>query len=549
MILGKVRNLISKNPFYIDQRNKKDCTGCGVCVAVCKNGAIQFSLDEEGFRYPYINKELCINCGCCDNICSFLKDINKRNYSDEKINKEKIVQLGRHVDINVVNRSRSGGIFVALSDRVLSLNGSVYGVLINEKLQAIYSEAEDIRTRDKMCGSKYVQSFFDVKLFGKIERELIVGKYIMFTGTPCQVAAIKSYLNKDYDNLLCMDIVCHGVLSPLMLSSYIKAWEEIANAKCKYIDFRNKKKYGWRAHYETMYMDCGKEKKSIDSNLYASILYCHNALRPCCYQCPYKSQERQGDVSLGDCWGVEKVEKKFDDNMGCSIVFINTEKGKQWFDSIRAQLDTVESHMNEELFQIPLHKSFEVDMSEREYFWKVFFEYGIKRVMLVYGRAAEGLIYDNENLKRDFLKISNRNVSSEDLKKKKKIIPFGAGNIAKKYIPLIDLKRYTIVEIWDNYSNDKMLFGNNIVRPHAINNEDNIFVLLFIDNYMGVKEDLKELGIKEHFIIHYRKFLEMDLVPFYERHEEILNEKNRWIYEEMRSIYYEGNRNLNFSLC
>lgn len=174
-----------------------------------------------------------------------------------------------------------------------------------------------------MRGSKYIQSKIG-DTFRNVKSDLVAGHEIIFSGTSCQVAGLKQFLGKDYENLLCIDIVCHGVPSPKVWKAYLAWHERNNNSLIQSVDFRNKGKFGWRDHVETLTF---LNLKSIDSKVFRSIFYGHAVLRPCCYECPYKSNRHPVDVTIADYWGIEKVAPEFDDNKGVSLVLVNNEYG------------------------------------------------------------------------------------------------------------------------------------------------------------------------------------------------------------------------------
>ena len=508
-----------------------DCVGCSACEAICKFGAIKMKSDSEGFLYPEVDSYKCNACGRCIQVCSFFNDKQKRNCYDEKINPNRVIYLGRHISNRVIEESRSGGIFTALSDVVISLGGVIYGVVMDNEMKAVHMKTNSQLIRDKMRGSKYVQSYIDSSIYKEIETYLVRNTYVMFSGTSCQVAALKSYLGREYDNLLCVDVVCHGVVSPRIFKEYINQWESITLSKCTGIDFRNKK-FGWKEHYETLYMrDEAGDSFSIDSFLYRNIFYSHYALRKSCYSCPYKTQEHPGDITIGDCWGIENVEKKFDDNRGCSIIFVNSQKGEKWLELVKTQIDIEKHMMSNSLFQIAFHRAYEVDDKERFEFWRFFLHEGIRKIMYIYGKAGESLYYDERNVIREYMKKIRKRDSNQSTKRE--IIIFGAGNIANKYIPIIDTQVFEIEEIWDNYSIKKEIHNIRIVRPRDYLEKDKT-IIVFLEDSRDIINKLIESGIDKDHIMDFRTFLKENAILFYENHENLLETKDRWVYEELR---------------
>lgn len=241
----------------------------------------------------------------------------------------------KHKDKKILEASRSGGIFTALSDIILGQNGVIYGSALTDSFEAAHRRAENSEDRDSMRGSKYIQSNMGT-MFSKVKQDLQANKMVMFTGTSCQIAGLKAFLEKEYDNLICVDIVCHGVPSPLVWRKYLEWQSERNSGKIVGVDFRNKTKFGWRAHVETLTLKNNLGKmQTVDSNVFSTIFYGHSILRPSCYKCPYKSVRHPGDITIADYWGIERNVPAFDDNKGVSLVLINNDKGNKLFEKVK----------------------------------------------------------------------------------------------------------------------------------------------------------------------------------------------------------------------
>ena len=223
--------------------------------------------------------------------------------------------------------SRSGGIFAAISDQVLAQGGVIYGAGMDKNFNVVHKRAVNATERDELRGSKYVQSDMH-NAYRLACEDLKAGRLVLFTGTPCQVDGIKALCPKGCEeHLVCMDIVCHGVPSPRVWNDYKAYVERKYHGKIEKIDFRNKERFGWSDHWETVTIN-GKEH---DSQVYMKMFYEHTFLREACYVCPYKNLQRISDISIADAWGVEAANPEFDDNRGVSLVLINTQKGEIWF--------------------------------------------------------------------------------------------------------------------------------------------------------------------------------------------------------------------------
>ena len=281
--------------------------------------------------------------------------------------------------------SRSGGIFTALSDEVLAKGGVVYGCVLSKDFEAVHARAVDCETRNKMRGSKYIQSKIG-DTFRNVKGDLDAGREVIFSGTSCQVAGLKQFLGKDYENLLCIDIVCHGVPSPKVWKAYLEWQERKNNSLIQSVDFRNKGKFGWRDHVETLKF---LNSKSIDSKVFRSIFYGHAVLRPSCYECPYKSIMHPGDITIAAYWGIEKAAPEFDDNKGVSLVLVNNEHGEESFDEIKNWVIWKETRI-EDSMQQPFIAPFPKP-DNRAQFWNDFLgDNDFKKFAIKYGGYGIG---------------------------------------------------------------------------------------------------------------------------------------------------------------
>ena len=222
--------------------------------------------------------------------------------------------------------------------------GVIYGATFNENHIVRHTRATNSLQRDCMRLSKYVQS--DLRgVFKRIKEDLRNGKQVLFTGTGCQVAGLKSYIGEKLStNLITIDLVCHGVPSPKIWSDYLAYLEKRYKGKIEEACFRNKK-YGWKSSYETFIIK-GKEYKRRTSN---SLYFSHYSVRESCANCPYTNLRRVGDITIGDFWGWENSHDTFNDNKGISLILINTPKGISVFDDIKDQMDIIESHITESI--------------------------------------------------------------------------------------------------------------------------------------------------------------------------------------------------------
>lgn len=315
--------------------DKGKCCGCSACMSICPKDAITMQSDKEGFLYPHINDELCVNCGLCKKVCTF-----QNGYDKEKSAEVPAGYAIKHKNEDIRANSRSGGMFTALSDHILdTLGGVVYGAGYEEHFKVVHKCAHTKEERDEFRGSKYVQSDMN-GCFREIKERLKNNETVLFSGTACQTAALRQYCGEKLEkNLYLVDIVCHGVPSPMIWQDFLKTREKEFHGKVEKVDFRNKRKFGWNTHHETIVIK-GKE---ISSRIYTKLFYKDAMLRPSCYQCIYTNKQRPSDVTLADFWGHEKAVPEFHtDNKGLSLVLGNTEKGRKWIESVLDSVDYID---------------------------------------------------------------------------------------------------------------------------------------------------------------------------------------------------------------
>lgn len=262
--------------------------------------------------------------------------------------------------------SRSGGIFTALSDEVLKSGGAIYGCVLTEDFYAVHTRATNSKERDLMRGSKYIQSSMG-DTFKNVEKDLKDGFFVLFSGTSCQIEGLRKFLGTEYENLLCVDIVCHGVPSPKVWQEYL-SWQAKKNKnKVVKVDFRNKKDFGWTAHFETLTMEDGN---NVNSEIFKNLFCGHNILRPSCYECPFKKIMHPGDITIADYWGIEKAAPGFSDNKGVSLVLVNNQKGETIFERVKDDIVCKTTRMEDSMqpnFKAPFQRP-----HERDKFWTDF---------------------------------------------------------------------------------------------------------------------------------------------------------------------------------
>lgn len=310
--------------------NKELCSGCSACAQICSHGAISMNADSEGFIYPKINESLCVECGLCEKVCPYIESEKKnvKNSSPE-------VNAAWHLDEDIRKVSSSGGIFTALASYVLENNGAVVGAGFTKDLKLQHQVIDKVDQLTILRGSKYLQSDIN-NTFSETKKLLKSNKLVLFVGTPCQVGGLKSFLfNKDYENLITCDIVCHGVPSPLVFDKYIFEKESEKGDKLVHVDFRYKTE-SWKSYKHKLIFESKKEEVSLASgNIYMKGFLSNIFLRPSCHSCSFMGRNRCSDITLGDYWGIQNFYPQLDDDKGTSLVLIHSNTGKKIFKDIQ----------------------------------------------------------------------------------------------------------------------------------------------------------------------------------------------------------------------
>lgn len=331
---------------------KKDCSGCGGCMNICPRQAITMEEDEYGFLYPVIHQDHCISCGLCNRVCSY-------QHKDE-VQQPQFVGASAARDGSILLGSASGGVFTAVAREILKRNGVVYGCsmeLRNNRLSPEHIRVSDDIDLPKLQGSKYVQSYIG-NTFRLVKQDLKNSKVVLFSGTPCQVAALKSFLGTDvYPNLFTIDIICHGVPSAAFFNGYIRELERKVNGKATGFRFRDKSA-GWGMKGRFEYIDKAGIQRSrfIYRNLssYFKLFLDSEIYRENCYSCKYAGEHRPGDITIGDYWKIEKQHPDYllenggtmDKEKGISCVIINNMHGQELLDCYGGGLDVKPSDFN-----------------------------------------------------------------------------------------------------------------------------------------------------------------------------------------------------------
>ncbi len=310
---------------------KNNCFGCSSCVQICPTGAIEFKRDMEGFSYPEINQAKCTDCGLCRGSCPIFSRVESPSEPYPQIyaiwNKNEAIRKS----------STSGGVFSALSEAILSQGGAVFGAAFNDKIQVAHRGVESMDQLWRLQGSKYTQSSIG-NSYKEIKILLKDGRKVLFSGTPCQVSGLYSFLGRSYDNLYTCDCVCHGVPSPGVFELYKEHLEKSSSSEIQTFQFRNKSS-GWKNYNVSVgYKNGQKSFTNFKEDPYMRGFISNMYLRPSCHSCKYASVHRQSDITLADFWGVDKFKPELDDDRGTSLILTNSPRGEELLKVCRDKL-------------------------------------------------------------------------------------------------------------------------------------------------------------------------------------------------------------------
>lgn len=330
----------------INIKEPKDCCGCNACAQRCPKHCIILTEDHEGFLYPKVNTELCIECGLCEKVCPVINQKPKKGPLE--------VYAAINPDEQIRKESSSGGIFTLLAEKIIQENGVVFGARFDENWEVRHDYTETIEGLAVFRSSKYVQSRIEDNYL-KAEKFLKEKRKVLFSGTPCQIAGLKKFLRKEYDNLLTVDFICHGVPSTKVWRMYLDETcrnlikrgsssnfiDEGRRSYIEAINFRHKilgrKRFSFFLKLNSAFIQSEKNTEGIfepfSENAFMKAFLSDTILRPSCYQCPCKSGKSTSDITIADYWNIQQVLPEFDDDKGISLVLTNTSKGENIFSS------------------------------------------------------------------------------------------------------------------------------------------------------------------------------------------------------------------------
>ena len=320
------RNSAFKRNTVTNVVNDHRCTGCGACAHLCPKKAITMAENSEGFFVPHIDAEKCIDCGICLKKCISEHPVYK--------NTEKPECLAVMADDETRKVSSSGGVFSLLANYVLQNNGYVCGAAYNDEFSVQHVIISDAKDLPMLRGSKYMQSNTG-DVYRKIKELLKQNYLVLFTGLPCQVAGLYAFLGKDYDNLYAVDLLCHGITSFKVFNKYHK--EVLEGKPLDRLEFRSKVPRGWSAGVDAGFKDGTSYSKFWKKDLFFTAYVKSISVNNPCGTCVFNRLPRQGDLSIGDYWGISRIDPEMNDKKGTSVVLINNPKGQKLFDSIREQ--------------------------------------------------------------------------------------------------------------------------------------------------------------------------------------------------------------------
>ena len=337
----------------IELSSKQNCTGCSACANICPRGCIRMTADEEGFLYPVVNEEMCMDCGLCENVCPMLHKPQQHELL--------AVYGAKNNDDAVRFTSSSGGMFTLFAEEILKQGGVVVGAALDEQLNVQHVLVDSIADLPKLRGSKYVQSRIG-RIYSEVRQILHAGRKVLFSGTPCQIAGLKRYLVKPSENLLTVDVVCHGVPSHKVYQKHLRELAQEAGEPVVQVKFQ---RLGASKRQET----------------YMRLFLNNISIRPSCGECAFNNKRSLADITIADYWGIDKQFPEFDDDKGVTLVLVNSEAGAELLASVsdKAELLTTDFAKGAE-YNVAVSKSLPLN-PKRKFFFEHLDEYTLKEMV------------------------------------------------------------------------------------------------------------------------------------------------------------------------
>ena len=472
-----------------------NCTGCAACANICPYNAIEIKQDKNGFHRPFIIEDRCVQCGKCKQVCPLLnsKETNRQNTH--------VYAVWANNEIRA--KSSSGGAFSILANWIFEHNGYVAGAAFDKDWNVQHIIINNKSELDKLRGSKYVQSRISETLYKDIQSLLEHDKYVLFSGTPCQVAGLKYYLKKDYEKLLLVDILCTYAPSPKVWKKYLE-YIVPDNNTIQSINFRDKKIFGWKCSS----LNIKTDKSQISDNKYMRAFLSMNIMDPACENCKFAQLSRESDITIADFWGIEKYKKDWNDNKGTSIFMPNNAKGDKIWEILKNKFKRIEKIPVKYAMQRVLDKPFEANINRDNFMQQVNFEnfHGAYEKYLGTGRnigilnfwyiANRGAILTNYAL-NEFLKENNYNPLTikyyhrTDIEPRKNNI---STKFEKKYLQTTEYcKDYLALKNLNSRIKTFLVGSDQVFRDWCVNHHKQRYFLNFAD------ENSKKIAVAASF--------------------------------------------------
>ena len=305
----------------------KNCCGCSACANICPKHCIRMTENNEGFLYPQIQEENCVNCGACEKVCPVLQEA-----SEEDSRRQAWAVVNQ--DQDVLMKSSSGGLFSALADEIIARGGCVFGAAFTADFSRVHHiMAGNLEDLCVLRGSKYMQSDL-ANCYPAVREQLNQDRWVLFTGTPCQIAGLKNFLGRDHERLICADVICHGTPSSLLWRYYLNHIQKKLGGRAIDVCFRDKTD-GWKKYGIKITAEDGRIYRcALGEDPYLRMFLKNVCLRESCYHCKVKENGFFSDITMGDLWGVEQILPEINSSLGVSFALVHTEKGRLLFEQI-----------------------------------------------------------------------------------------------------------------------------------------------------------------------------------------------------------------------